>query len=206
MNAASRRPSGNPSPAVSLCTSRKGVRYHLVQSFVYNIFFSIIIVQEKIKKERKKICTKFDFFVRQHRLRAVNVYAPAQMSLSNKSFPRVRCFLPRIPPFISFGGFQLFSMRLPRYSQAGPGPDKLERWEVRRFAGQFDIRNVCCELYGSTFTATRSRTASSSRLDRAYFPAALTPYVSKCEVLSFLSTAGYVSDLTSSCSHRPSRR
>ncbi|KAM7310828.1 uncharacterized protein ISCGN_007736 [Ixodes scapularis] len=78
----------------------------------------------------------------------------------------------------------------------GPGRGRAN-WNARelgRLVGQFDLRDVWCELHGSTFAATWSRAASSSRLDRAYFPAALVPYVLRCEVLSFSSTVGYVSD------------
>ncbi|KAM7314357.1 hypothetical protein ISCGN_004141 [Ixodes scapularis] len=94
-------------------------------------------------------------------------------------------------------GYRDFNCVLDAYRDIrGPGQGRAN-WNARelgRLVGQFDLRDVWCELHGSTFAATWSRAASSSRLDRAYFPAALVPYVLRCEVLSFPSTVGYVSD------------
>lgn len=136
----------------------------------------------------------FDFFVGQQRLRAVNVYAPAQASLSNSFFQELDAFLLESHPFFLLGDFNCV---LDAYRDVrGPGQGRAN-WnarELRRLVEQFDLRDVWCELHGPAFAATWSRAASRSRLDRAYFPAALAPCVSRCEVLSFPSAARYVSD------------
>ncbi|KAM7313621.1 hypothetical protein ISCGN_003474 [Ixodes scapularis] len=67
----------------------------------------------------------------------------------------------------------------------GQGRSNWNARELQRLVEQFDLRDVWCELHGPAFAATWSRAASSSRLDSAYFPAALAPYVLRCEVLSF---------------------
>ncbi|KAM7312497.1 hypothetical protein ISCGN_009402 [Ixodes scapularis] len=79
----------------------------------------------------------------------------------------------------------------------GRGRNTSDAQELVRLLGLHDLRDAWVELHGAAYDSTWSRGTSSSRLDRVYVQKHLASRLLSCEVLSFPSAAGYVSD------HRP---
>ena len=139
----------------------------------------------------------FNFYLGSAYFRVINVYAPADRSLTNRFFETLDAFFLDSSPFLLLGDFNCVLDSNRDVRGPGQGRPTSDAKELRRLVDGYELRDAWTESHGDLYEYTWSRGASSSRLDRAYYPAALTSWVSNIQVLDIPRVSGYVSD------HRP---
>lgn len=135
-----------------------------------------------------------DFFLGSRKVRAVNVYAPAQRNLSSDFFRSLDVYLFDSYPTFLVGDFNC--VLDPIRDVRGPGQGRPYRGAraLRELIGQFRLRDAWVHLHGDQFVATWSRGRSGSRLDKFYLPPELIRCLQGCQVLAFPDDAPRISD------------
>lgn len=135
-----------------------------------------------------------DFYLFSRRVRAVNVYAPAQRHLSTNFFASLDVYLLDSYPTFLVGDFNC--VLDPVRDLRGPGQGRPRRGAcaLGDLVDQFRLSDAWVQTHGGTFAATWARGASASRLDKFYLPPELSRCLESCEVLVFPSGTPRISD------------
>ncbi|KAM7288774.1 hypothetical protein ISCGN_028957 [Ixodes scapularis] len=139
------------------------------------------------------------FFIGHAKFRAISVYAPVRggHTQARDFFRSLLQYVPEDGFFFLCGDFNCVIDSSRDVRGPGRGRNTSDAQELVRLLGLHDLRDAWVELHGAAYDSTWSRGTSSSRLDRVYVQKHLASRLLSCEVLSFPSAAGYVSD------HRP---
>ncbi|KAM7298415.1 hypothetical protein ISCGN_019010 [Ixodes scapularis] len=141
----------------------------------------------------------YSFFIGHAKFRAISVYAPVRggHTPARDFFRSLLQYVPEDGFFFLCGDFNCVIDSSRDVRGPGRGRNTSDAQELVRLLGLHDLRDAWVELHGAAYDSTWSRGTSSSRLDRVYVQKHLASRLLSCEVLSFPSAAGYVSD------HRP---
>ncbi|KAM7281216.1 hypothetical protein ISCGN_006079, partial [Ixodes scapularis] len=141
----------------------------------------------------------YSFFIGHAKFRAISVYAPVRggHTPARDFFRSLLQYVPEEGFFFLCGDFNCVIDSSRDVRGPGRGRNTSDAQELVRLLGLHDLRDAWVELHGAAYDSTWSRGTSSSRLDRVYVQKHLASRLLSCEVLSFPSAAGYVSD------HRP---
>ncbi|KAH9371029.1 hypothetical protein HPB48_007791 [Haemaphysalis longicornis] len=135
-----------------------------------------------------------EFYLGSRRVRAVNVYAPAQHNLSSDFFRSLDVYL--LDSYATFLVGDFNCVLDPQRDVRGPG-QRRPYWgarELRELVSNFRLTDAWVHLHGSQFAATWARGAAGSRLDKFFFPPELMRSVVGCAVLAFPPGTPRVSD------------
>lgn len=142
--------------------------------------------------EGRVIC--IDFLFKGQKLKIVNVYGPASRGKINSFFANLGTFLLDKDPVIVAGDFNCVVDVNADCRGATNSRAQYHSRELRRLIRDFDLRDVWQIAHPSDPGFTWSRGSAASRLDRVYVSALLEAQVKTCQIGTFSSATGYVSD------------